>query len=176
MQSTTFAMLVSVPTSMDRIVDRVSKNQHLFVINRRTKKHAFPRSRPRSPKLEGGRRIASDPLRVSIALIFSWKIFSRSRGYCAGPVQQIRGAPRLGSFSFLCLSNYPDPLSWRFRAAVRRYASINWPVQSRYLAICFREGSRKCVARSVASIMLQARDSAISARRHSVGCVRSALI
>src|SRR5258708_7284802 len=29
-----FAMLVSVPTSMDRIVDRVSKNQRLFVINR----------------------------------------------------------------------------------------------------------------------------------------------
>ncbi len=29
-----FAMLVSVPTSMDRIVDRVSKNQRLFVVNR----------------------------------------------------------------------------------------------------------------------------------------------
>ena len=29
-----FAMLISVPTSMDRIIERVSKGQHLFVTNR----------------------------------------------------------------------------------------------------------------------------------------------
>jgi len=51
-------------------------------------------------------------------------------------------------------------------APLTRFASMNSPSQSRYSAICFREGSRKCVARNAGLTIAKEQSSAATAPRH----------
>ena len=136
----------------------------------------FPDRGPPGPKTGGWPAIAHAPLRVSMAPIFFRKFFSIAWVSAASPLANQRRPRPWSSFcAFVCPTILIRSL-WAFRTAILRFASINWPAHSRYLAICFREGSRKCVARSAASTMLQARGFAISARRRLAGRVRNALI